>query len=208
MLQHDLVGHSHANTVAFSPDGNLLASSGSWLSPGGNEFGAGVILWNPQTGERIRAITNEANGGTHAVAFSPNSKMIAFGATLFDHENATSFTAVRMAYALSGAVTWAAKLADGATPAGFSPDGESVLVRCQQSIRFLNAETGAVEHEVKAADLSTDGRWDDIAVAPRAGRLIIGSADEAEGNVALWDFAAPAAAATSESRPNGTTDAQ
>jgi hypothetical protein len=82
-----------------------------------------------------------------------------------------------------------------------------VLVQCQQSIRFLNAETGAVEREVKAADLSADGRWNDIAIAPRAGRLVIGSVDEEEGNVALWDFGAPAAAAGPEPEPTAASDA-
>ena len=31
-LKHDLVGHSDANAVSFSPDGSVLASAGSWLS--------------------------------------------------------------------------------------------------------------------------------------------------------------------------------
>jgi WD40 repeat protein len=206
-LTHDMVGHSDASAVAFSPDGNLLASAGSWLSPGGDNYGTGVILWNPQTGEKLRTISNAANGGTHAVAFSPNSKRIVFGATLYDNENATSFTAVNMAYALSGVVAWTQRVPGGATPVGFSPDGNSMLVRSQQSIRFLNAETGALEREVTSNDLSFEGRWDGIAIAPRAGRLVIGTVDDEEGNVAIWNFDEPGAGADAESQRESATDA-
>ncbi|MHC4406283.1 MAG: WD40 domain-containing protein, partial [Planctomycetota bacterium] len=44
-LKHDLVGHSHADAVSFSPDGNLLASAGRWSDEPGS--GTGVIIWNP-----------------------------------------------------------------------------------------------------------------------------------------------------------------
>ena len=43
-LKHDLVGHSDANAVAFSPDGSLFASGGSWRSDA--ETGTGVVIWN------------------------------------------------------------------------------------------------------------------------------------------------------------------
>ncbi len=206
-LQHDLVGHSYANTVALSPDGNLLASAGSWLGPGGDDDGTGVIIWNPRTAERIRTITSDVNVGTQSVVFSPDSKMIVFGADQYDRQNATGVTAVGMTYVRSGITGWVQTVPDGGTPSGFSPDGKSVLVLRQQSLQFLNAETGAVEREIKSTDLSTKGRWDDIAIAPRAGRMVIGTVDEEEGNVALWDFAAPAAAAGFESQPNPPTDA-
>ena len=52
MLKHDLVGHSHADAVTFSPDGNLLASAGRWQ--GASDWGTGVVIWNPHLGKKIR----------------------------------------------------------------------------------------------------------------------------------------------------------
>jgi sugar lactone lactonase YvrE len=132
--------------------------------------------------------------------------MIAFGADQYDKRNATTVTAVGMTYVLSGISGWVQMVPGGGIPQGFSPDGKSVFVLCQQSVRFLNAETGAVEREVTSADLSTEGRWNDIAIAPQAGRLVIGSVDEEEGNVAIWNFGAPAAAPVPESLPVPAAD--
>ncbi len=42
-LKHDLVGHSQASSVAFSPDGAVFASAGSWHSDA--ETGTGVVIW-------------------------------------------------------------------------------------------------------------------------------------------------------------------
>ncbi|MHC4178805.1 MAG: WD40 repeat domain-containing serine/threonine protein kinase [Planctomycetota bacterium] len=74
-LKHDLAGHDdHVNAVAFSSDGRLLASAGRWMT--WNESGTGVIVWNSQTGEKIcRLPLLGANGGAHAVAFSPDSRI-------------------------------------------------------------------------------------------------------------------------------------
>ncbi len=57
-LKHDLIGHSHAAGVSFSPDGNLLASAGRYSSE--NEDGAGVILWKAETGQKIRTFPIDA----------------------------------------------------------------------------------------------------------------------------------------------------
>ena len=135
-LKQDLVGHSYVNTVAFSPDGNLLASAGSWLSSDHSQDGNGVIIWNPQTGAKIRTITNEANGGTHAVAFSPNSKMVVSGSEPYDKVNQTYTTAMNLASAMSGITQWQHQVHSGAKPKAFSSDGTSVLVLCGQVGRF------------------------------------------------------------------------
>ncbi len=63
----------------FSPDGKLLASAGRWASEG-EFFGNGVIIWNAQTGEAIhKLIRTTAAGGARAIAFSPDSKLLAMG---------------------------------------------------------------------------------------------------------------------------------
>ena len=188
-LKHDLVGHSHANAVSFSPDGNLLASAGRWSDA--SKSGTGVILWNAQTGTKIRTVSTEANGGTHAAAFSPNSKRVMIGSRTFDKDNDTSTTAITLTHALTGVVEWRQTVPGWAKPVAFLPDGRSVAVLCGgQSIRLVDAETGTGKHEIRSADSSQAGRWNDVAVAPRAHLLVIGGVDnQRKGSVELWIYA-------------------
>ena len=67
-LLHDLAGHSHAHSVAISPDGNILASAGRWSS--NREDGSGVILWDSETGEK--------NPGVH----EPSKRWYSYGRVL------------------------------------------------------------------------------------------------------------------------------
>jgi WD40 repeat protein len=186
-LKHDLVGHSHASAVAFSPDGNLLASAGRWS---GREFGTGVIIWNPKTGTKIRTMPKEANGGTHAVAFSPNSKLVVIGARIFDKDSDTSTTAISLAHAVTGIMEWQRTVPGWANPKTFAPDGKSVAVLCGgQSIRFFETETGKVKHEIRSADSSPGGRWNDFTLSPQGHLLAIGGIDaEKRGFVDVWDL--------------------
>jgi hypothetical protein len=197
-LQQDLVGHTHANAVSFSPDGNLLASAGSWRS--NVDDGTGVIIWNPQTGTKIRTITNEANGHTHAFAFSQNSKLVVIASGIYDQANDTSTTAVSLTHAVTGIMEWQQTVPGNAYPMAFSPDGTSVAVLCgRQSIRFLDTETGTVTHEIRSADSFWGGRWHDFAIAPQGHKLAIGRVDNVgKGSVEIWEFDGLGAAALGE----------
>jgi WD40 repeat protein len=87
------VWKAHRDTVialAFSPDYRLLASDGY------NE--ANVKLWDAATGRELRTLGGKTAEGlleqSHAVAFSPNGKLIASSVTGFD-EKQRQFVYVR-----------------------------------------------------------------------------------------------------------------
>jgi WD40 repeat protein len=185
-IKHDLVGHSHAHAVAFSPDGKLLASAGNWA---GHEHGTGVIIWNPETGAKIRTIANNANGGTWGVAFSPNSNLVAISSRIFDKDDDTSKSAISLAHARTGIVEWQRAVPGWAHPVAFAPDGKSVAVLCAgRSIQFFATETAATTREISPADAPRGGHWTSFAITP-TGHMAIGGADDArKGLVELWEF--------------------
>ena len=139
-LKHDLAGHNdQAYAVAFSPDGKWLASAGRWHGKR-ETFGNGVILWNAQTGEQIHSlIRTTASGGTRAIAFSPDSKLLALGTQRFDDSKAenSSTGGVSLVHVSSGIEEWLVTVPGWAKPVAFSPDGKIVAVLCGgRSIRF------------------------------------------------------------------------
>jgi serine/threonine-protein kinase len=188
-LKHDLAEHSQVFAVAFSWDGNMLASTGRWSGP---DHGNGVLVWNPHSGEKLRTIVDEANGGTHSVTLSPNKVLMAYGSVRFNKENDTSNTAISVAFPASGITEWKKTVPGWAIPA-FSPDGRSIVALCgRQSIRIIDTETGALKHELKANDHSPGGRWNDFAIASKANLVAVGGADtDKGGSITIWALGEP-----------------
>ena len=65
-----VLGLGRLRDLAYSSDGKILASAG----------GDGVVLWNPDTGEMIRAIGRPGHF-VNSLAFSPDDSLILTGST-------------------------------------------------------------------------------------------------------------------------------
>jgi WD40 repeat protein len=192
-LKYDLVGHdSHLNAIAVSPDGHWLASVGSWTD---GKHGSGAIIWNLQTGDKARAITNSDNGGTWSVAFSPDGKLLAIGSISFDkdkdHDAATTFLSITRAG--SGIVEWRKSIPRWTTVKGFSPDGKTVVVLCQDhNVALIDSQTGQNQQTIA----SLAGRTIfDLEIAPRGSKLVVGGKrfDADGGWIEIGDFNDPPA---------------
>ena len=187
-VNHDLTVSGQAIAVAFSPDGNMLACTASLITSQNQR--SGVIIWNALTGNQISTQRTQANGGTHAVVFSPNSKLVAFTSYVFDKDNHTNTPTISLAHAVTGIMEWQQTIPGRANPKAFTPDGQSLVVLCDgRSIRFIDIKTGAVTREIRPSAEFQGTQWDDFAIAPHGTRLVIGGADnQHKGIVEVWDF--------------------
>ena len=66
------------NSIAFSPDGQILASATGLVPFHGEETVNSIQLWDVKTGSQLLFIPNDT-GAVFSVAFSPDGKLIASG---------------------------------------------------------------------------------------------------------------------------------
>ncbi len=182
-LEHDLPGHSEAVAVAYAPNGKLLASVGR----------PGLNIWDPETGKKLWMRDMRANAGTRAVAFSPDSRLVAITTLEFDKDKAKDAAtgAVDVLHSATGIVEWRRSFPGWAKPVAFAPDGKSILALCNgDSIRFLNSETGEVVNEIKPPDSPDTGyQWMDVSISNQAHSLVIGGRDKSRsGRVEIWSL--------------------
>jgi WD40 repeat protein len=186
-LKFDLAGHGQVFAIAYSPDGSLVGSTGYWTEDGA--VGNGAILWDANTGKKTAVISQPSNGGTHAVAFSPDGKRLVTGTLIFDKENDTSTTAISVAYSKSGIMEWQ-RMLSRVMPVAFSPDGNSILTLSNNNaVQILNAKTGQVMSEIRGGAPAEVGRWNCCVVVPHGRVLVIGGESREKGGfVEVWDF--------------------
>jgi len=206
-LKHDLVGHTHATTVAFSPDGSLLASAGNWLT--GGKYGTGAILWNPQTGAQIRTMTTIVNGGTHAVAFSPSGKLVVIGWRPFDRPDDIGDNEITVFDTSSGDMTWQRTYTGLAKPVVFMSGAydSCIMALCHGEFYELAAQKdkgGTVYSAMHPVDYKEGTRWTDFAMAPQGWRLAVhGVTKDKQDFLEVVDFGSPRPAANPAAAKDG-----
>lgn len=72
-----VTGFGSAYSVAFSPDGKILATGNQ--TGGGNYDDGTIRLWNVATRSQIGTVTDPKSQGTFSVAFSPDGRTVAAG---------------------------------------------------------------------------------------------------------------------------------
>jgi WD40 repeat protein len=169
-------GHKDmAISLAFSPDGKLLAT-------GGSQHDLDVRLWDAATGKQVRAINVAAM--VPALAFSPDGKVLAIG---------QDDSRIALRDVATGKEMWMLKGAtEGTFALAFSPDGR--LIAGAGPVQ----KDGKPTHETRLWNVNSGEllrSWEDtttsFAFTPDGKALAILGRD---GAVRLWEIKAPAAA--------------
>ena len=175
-----LNGHNSAVTsVAFSPEGNMLASAGD---DGDNT----IRLWNTETGATLKVLRYERSQGwvyhIHSIAFSPDGSILASA-----HGRGVSGI-IRLWDVQTGEILKTLTgHRDAVYSVAFSPDGKTLASgSADETIRLWDVDTGETLKTLTGhvTDGFRKGAVYSVAFSPDGKTLASGSADD---TVRLWD---------------------
>ena len=155
-----------ARTVAFSADGKLLA-----IGYGTKEIAGGLLIWDVT--KRQTALDSRHDRGVSAVAFSPDSRLIAF--SIYDRPPQLLEIARNQVVAVLAE--------DRRGPLAFSPDGQTLATGCMDKSIPLWDVKGRADRQVLSG--AKDRTYGSFTFSPDGSLLLTpcGSA-----GVYLWDL--------------------
>jgi WD40 repeat protein len=191
------------NSVAFSPDGKILASSMSIQE--GNEDGdpsrGAIVLWSTNTGKAIKIF--QETGDVERIAFSPDGKTLVCGSntiTGYRPDDTPKFRATVSLWAVGSGKRIRALGHPNAfvSSLSFSPNGKTVALGYHLygknpeistgEVKMWDTQTGKMigrlanlSSGVSATSFSSDARW--IVTANNAVRF----GESAGSDVKIWD---------------------
>lgn len=205
-LEIKAVDKGTVNSVAFSPDGKLLASGGS---------GVGIKLWDTEKGELKRTLEGHQYG-TEALAFSPDGRRLVSGGEkvrLWDVASgsliremdeqkrlADSLSVQDVAFSPDGKsvasagdhlIIWDVetgepirKFESGSYVVALSPDGKNIASATSSIVKLFDIETGELRFELTQ---STDyARIHALAFSPD-GKLLASASGGIVSDLRVWD---------------------
>jgi len=148
-------------SIAFSPDGTLLADGGH---PGR------IRLWDVASGKVARTFTQDVEKDIHDVAFSPDGKWLA---------SVSIDSTVRLWDVASGKQVHTMRHSDGLYGVTFSPDGRLVAsASCDRTVKLWDVASGKMLIFLRHGDEVTS-----VAFSPDGTLLASGAYDS---KVYLW----------------------
>jgi len=131
--------------VAFTPDGQTLVGGGNIPTKDVDHQAGLVTLWNLTTGQIIHTLEGHT-GGVHAVAVTPDGKMVASGGDSWGRLTGGSPSELRLWEIGTGRLVWRVEGEGGVVRSlAFAPDGKTLVYCDDRTVGIIEVQTGRIE---------------------------------------------------------------